>query len=92
MNSDQTFDQYRRRDERKKYEADVYFSIYKKAYTANIKNISRGGALVYTGGMPIISPGDTIIITIPFTNQTKSVKRNAKVMWVDSKVMGVQFI
>ena len=77
MTMDQTFDQYRRRDERKKYEADVYFSIYQKAYTATIKNISRGGALVYTGGMPIISPGETIIITIPFTNQTQSVKRNA---------------
>lgn len=91
MHTNQTFDQYRRRDERKKYEADIYFSIYKKAYTATIKNISRGGALIYTGGMPTISPGETIIITIPFTNQTQSVKRNAKVMWVDSKIMGVQF-
>ena len=93
MNSDYDFDQARRRrDERKKYETEVYFSIYQKAYTATIKNISRGGALVHTGGMPIISPGEHIIITIPFTDQTKSVKRNARVMWVDSVHMGVQFV
>ena len=91
MEDNRTFDQYRRRDERKDYDAEVYFSIYQKAYTATIKNISRGGALVHTGGMPIISPGEEIIITIPFTNQTKNVKRKARVMWVDSKYMGVQF-
>ena len=92
MNDDRTFDQYRRRDERKSYDAEVYFSISQKAYTANIKNISRGGALVHTGGMPVISPGEEIIISIPFTNQTKSVKRKAIVMWVDGTHMGVQFI
>lgn len=92
MDTDHDFDQYRRRDQRKKYEAEVYFSIYQKAYTATIKNISRGGALVHTGGMPKISPGDHIIITIPFTDHTKSVKRKAKVMWANSEFMGVQFI
>jgi hypothetical protein len=92
MNTDRDFDQYRRRDERKKYDAEVYFSISQKAYTATIKNISRGGALVYTGGMPIITPGEQIIITIPFTNGAQSVKRKARVMWVDSQTMGVQFV
>ena len=87
------FDQSRRRrDERKNYDAEVYFSIYQKAYTATVKNISRGGALIFTGGMPIIAPGENIVITIPFTNQKKSVKRHAKVMWVDSTHMGVQFV
>jgi hypothetical protein len=87
------FDQSRRRrDARKNYEAEVYFSIYQKAYTATVKNISRGGALIFTGGMPIIAPGENITITIPFTNQTKSVKRKARVMWVDSQCMGVQFV
>lgn len=92
MDTDQDFDQFRRRDERKKYEAEVYFSVSKKAYTATIKNISRGGALVHTGGMPIITPGEHIIITIPFTNKAQNVKRKAKVMWVDSPFMGVQFV
>jgi hypothetical protein len=87
------FDQSRRRrDERKKYEAQVFFSFYQKAYTATVKNISRGGALIFTGGMPIITPGENIVITIPFTNQRKSVKRKAQVMWVDSQCMGVQFV
>ena len=87
------FDQSRRRrDARKNYEAEVYFSIYQKAYTATVKNISRGRALIFTGGMPIIAPGENITITIPFTNQTKSVKRKARVMWVDSQCMGVQFV
>ena len=92
MEKDLDFDRYRRRDKRKEYEAEVYFSIYQKAYMATIKNISRGGALVHTGGMPSISPGEQIIITIPFTDRTKSVKRNAEVMWVDSECMGVRFI
>ena len=93
MDSHHDFDQARRRrDERKNYEAEVFFSLYQKAYTATVKNISRGGALVYTGGMPIISPGEEITISIPFTNQTKSVKRKAVVMWVDSTHMGVQFV
>ena len=92
MDDDRTFEQYRRRDERKDYHAEIYFSFSKKAYTATIRNISRGGALVHTGGMPIIAPGEQIIITIPFTNQNKSVKRNARVMWVDSQYMGVQFV
>lgn len=91
MDTGQDFDQYRRRDERKKYEAEVFFSVSQKAYTATIKNISRGGALVHTGGMPVISPGERIIITIPFANRAQSVKRKARVMWVDSQVMGVQF-
>jgi hypothetical protein len=85
-------EKFRRRDERKAYEAEVFFSVQKKAYTATIKNISRGGALVYTGGMPKIVAGEKIIITIPFTDRTKNLKRNALVMWADDKMMGVQFI
>jgi hypothetical protein len=91
MNQDLDFDRHNRRDVRKKYEAEVYFSVAKKAYTATIKNISRGGALIYTGGMPIITPGDKIIVTIPFTDKAKSVKRNATIMWVDNEVIGVEF-
>lgn len=91
MEQDSDFDRYKRRDVRKKYEAEVYFSVDQRAYTATIKNISRGGALIYTGGMPIINPGEKIIVTIPFANKAKSVKRNATIMWVDSVVIGVQF-
>ena len=92
MNQDLNFDRIRRRDIRKKYVAEVYFSVAQKAYTATIKNISRGGALIYTGGMPIITPGEKIILTIPFTNKAQSVKRNAMIMWVDNELIGVQFI
>ncbi len=69
MDRDLDFDRIRRRDIRKRYEAEIYFSVAQKAYTATIKNISRGGALIYTGGMPIITPGEKIILTIPFTNK-----------------------
>jgi len=92
MNQDIDFEKYRRRDERKEYKAEVFFSVERKAYTATIKNISRGGALIYTGGMPRIKAGEKIIITIPFENRSKNLKRNAKVMWADSIMMGVQFI
>ena len=91
MDRDLDFDRIRRRDIRKKYVAEIYFSVAQKAYTATIKNISRGGALIYTGGMPIITPGEKIILTIPFTNKAQSVKRNATIMWVDAEVIGVEF-
>lgn len=91
MDRDLNFDRIRRRDIRKRYVAEVYFSVAQKAYTATIKNISRGGALIYTGGMPIITPGEQIILTIPFTNKAQSVKRDATIMWVDDEVIGVQF-
>ena len=91
MDRDLDFDRIRRRDIRKRYEAEIYFSVAQKAYTATIKNISRGGALIYTGGMPIITPGEKIILTIPFTNKAQSVKRNATIMWVDDEVIGVEF-
>ncbi|MCG6909003.1 MAG: PilZ domain-containing protein [Deltaproteobacteria bacterium] len=86
------FDQFRRRDSRKPYSAEVYFSVENKVYTATVKNISRGGALIHTGGMPRIEPGEQIIITIPFTDKSKNVKRRAEVMWAGSKMIGVQFI
>ncbi|MBW1890961.1 MAG: PilZ domain-containing protein [Deltaproteobacteria bacterium] len=92
MDKEFNIDEFRRRDDRKKYEAEVYFSVAQKAYTATIKNISRGGALVYTGGMPRIKAGEKIIITIPFTDSTKNLKRKARVMWANSELMGVQFI
>ena len=91
MNKNVDFDQFRRRDERKQYVAEVFFSVQKKAYSATIKNLSRGGALIYTGGMPRIKKGEKIIITIPFTDKSKNVKRKARVMWADDELMGVQF-
>ena len=86
------FDHVRRRDSRKAYAAEVFFSVEQKAYTGRIENISRGGALVNTGGMPKIEAGEITIITIPFPDMSKSVKRKAKVMWTDGETMGVQFI
>jgi len=82
----------KRRHARKKYEAKIYFALKNKPYKAQIKNISRSGALVFTGGLPRPITGQGITVTIPFSGQTKSVKREAKVIWVNEILFGIEFI
>jgi hypothetical protein len=81
----------KRRHVRKNYEAEVYFAFQKRAYAAQIKNISRSGALIFTGGLPQIKIGEPITVSIPFSGQSKSVKRDAKVIWVNDILFGIEF-
>ena len=82
----------KRRHARKKYEAEIYFSHRRKPYTAQIKNISRSGALIFSGGLPKIRTGEEISVTIPFSGQSKSLNRDAKVVWVNEILFGVKFV
>ena len=81
----------KRRHARKRYEAEIYFAHKSKPYAAQIKNISRSGALVFTGGLPRVKSGEGITVTIPFSGQSKSVKRDAKVIWVNEILFGIEF-
>jgi hypothetical protein len=84
-------DNEKRRHVRKKYEAEIYFAHKKRPYAAQIKNISRSGALIFSGGLPKVRTGEGITVTIPFSGQSKSVKREAKVIWVNEILFGIEF-
>jgi hypothetical protein len=81
----------KRRHLRKKYDAEIYFAHKKRPYSAQIKNISRSGALIFSGGLPKVRAGEGITVTIPFSGKSKSVRRDAKVIWVNEILFGVEF-
>ena len=80
-----------RRHERKRYEAEIHFAHKQRPYSAQIKNISRSGALIFSGGLPKIKTGEDITVIIPFTGRSKSLKREAKVIWVNEILFGIEF-
>lgn len=84
-------DRDKRRHVRKNYDAEIYFALKKRPYAAQIKNISRSGALIFTGGLPKINIGEAITVSIPFSGQSKSVKRDAKVIWANEILFGIEF-
>ena len=84
-------DNEKRRHIRKRYEAEIYFAHRKKPYSAQIKNISRSGALIFSGGLPKVRTGEGITVTIPFSGRSKSVQRDAKVIWVNEILFGIEF-
>lgn len=86
------FDSLRRRNERRKYQAEVSFSADILCFPAMIENLSTGGALVSTKGLPTMMPGREIAITIPFAVKQGCVKRKAIVMWAEDGQFGIQFI
>ena len=81
---------YRRADKRIDYKAEVTFSVGSKISTGKIRNISIGGAAIQALDMPSI--GDALIISIPFTNSQKNVRRKAVVRWVSGEVFGIKFL
>lgn len=83
---------FKRSSVRKKYETEVSFSAGVMCLSAMLENISMGGALLASKGLPFIKPGREITINIPFAVKPGSVKRKAIVMWADNDHFGVQFV
>jgi len=83
---------FKRKYERKDYNADIYFSFKSQAYPAVIRNISLGGALINHDSAPKIFEGEIITVNIPFSQTKQSVKRKAKVMWSFDTELGIEFI
>lgn len=88
--SDNGFD-FRRKHERKAYLADVLFAFKGRAYSGTIENISLGGAFITTPSVNQFSPGDVIIVSIPFTGGDKNVKRKARIEWQNNVGFAVEF-
>jgi len=83
--------EFRRRYERKKYSSDVVFSLKEKAYAGTLKDISMGGAFVMTLSVNQVDRGDLVVISIPFTDGRKSIKRRGRVLWTNNEGFALEF-
>lgn len=83
--------EFRRRYERKKYSNDVIFSLKGRAYAGTLKDISMGGAFVITFSVNQVDRGDVVIISIPFTDGRKSIKRKGRVLWNNNEGFALEF-
>jgi len=83
--------EFRRRYERKKYGSEVVFSVKGKAYAGTLKNICLGGAFVITLAVNQVDKGDVVILSIPFTDGKKSVKRKGRILWTNNEGFAIEF-
>jgi Tfp pilus assembly protein PilZ len=83
--------EFRRRYERKNYSSEVIFSAKGKAYPGSLKDISLGGAFVVTQAVNQVDKGDKVILSIPFTDGKKSVKRRGRVLWTNGEGFAMEF-
>ena len=70
----------------------MIFSFGERAYAGVLKDISVGGAFVTTPSVGWVDTGDIIVISIPFTNGKKHIKRRAKVLWCNAEGFAVEFL
>lgn len=83
---------FRRRYERKNYNTDIVFSLSGKAFAGTLKDISIGGAFVMTLSVNQVSKGDAVVVSIPFTDGRKNIKRRARVMWTNEEGFAAEFL
>ena len=83
--------EFRRRYERKKYSSDVIFSLKEKAYAGTLKDISMGGAFIITLSVNLVYRGDVVVVSIPFTDGRKSIKRKGRVLWTNNEGFALEF-
>ena len=84
--------EYRRKNKRKKYASDIFFSHSDNIYRGMIKNISLGGAHIETPSINHLYKGDLVTVSIPFTAGKKNVKRKGRIIWLNNKGFSIEFI
>ena len=85
------YKEIRRRFERKRYSADIIFSASGGSFAGTLKDISIGGAYVYTMNVGEVRKGDKVTLNIPYTSGDGGIKRRAKVVWVSGDGFAVEF-
>lgn len=85
------YKEFRRRYERKRYGADVIFDIDGKSFAGTLKDISVGGAYVFTMALAGVKKGDLVTLNIPYTSGSGGIKRRAKVVWTTNDGFAVEF-
>lgn len=83
---------FNRSHERRRYDAQIIFSHQKKTYNGSIKNISIGGAFIATSSVNQFYSGDVVILSIPFTDGRKSLKRRGRIQWLNNEGFAIEFI
>jgi Tfp pilus assembly protein PilZ len=86
------YTEFRRRYERKMYSADVIFSVRGMAFAGTLKDVSVGGAFVFTLSVNQVGKGDVVTLNIPYTSGKGSIKRRAKVVWITGEGFAVEFL
>ena len=83
---------FRRRYERKNYSSEVIFSSKDRAYAGTLKDISMGGAFIMTLSANQVERGDVVVVSIPFTDGRKSIKRRGRVLWRNNEGFALEFV
>ena len=82
---------FRRKYERKNYNTFIVFSSNDRVYQGNLKDISIGGAFVFSKHAIDLMEGDRVTISVPFTDGRKHVKRTGRVLWKNSTGFAITF-
>ena len=82
---------FRRRYERKNYRVEVVFAHEGRIFEGRLMDIGLGGAYIQTREVNRFWEGDTVSITIPFTNGGKHVRRTGRISWKNNLGIAIAF-
>ena len=82
---------FKRAHERKPYSANVVFACQHRAYQGTLKDLSLGGAFIRTKSVNQVSTGDSVTVSIPYTDGTKNLKKRGRVKWQNNEGFAIEF-
>lgn len=82
---------FRRKYERKDYNTPIVFSSDGRVYQGYLKDISIGGAFIFSKHTHHLMEGERITISVPFTDGRKHVKRSGDILWKNSTGFAITF-
>lgn len=82
---------FKRKYERKKYDAYIVFAFKGQMFQGYLKDISIGGAFIESSQTYHLAEGDRVTISVPFTDGLKHVKRSGRVLWKNSTGFAITF-
>ena len=84
--------EFRRTNERKKYDTEIVFSHSGSIYRGTIKDISLGGAHIKTYSVNQFYKDDIVTVSIPFTSGHKNIKRKGRIVWLNDDGFAIEFV
>jgi hypothetical protein len=84
--------EFRRVNERKRYDAEVVFSHSGRIFKGIVKDISLGGAQIKTYSARQFDKGDIITVILPFTSGHSNIKRRGRIVWLNTDGFGIEFV
>ena len=77
--------------ERISYQKDIIYVVGARAFHGKCMNIGKGGALIVNNSLFDIPVGNELIISIPFSKRSLSIKRKSTVRWIKDDQFGIRF-